>query len=148
MSAIEMSPCPFCGGPPKPHYRLRGDDGKPVSPFADVPSNGATCEAYVFCHECGAQSPKIEDFVFETADIVAMERRAVQQWNDRDTRHLHLYLAGVRDGQHEFPRFDDPREPREACEHLRRDDSFRHPEWEYCRDCGLPFPVARVEAKS
>lgn len=79
--------------------------------------NGTHVDAYVWCHECGAQTGPVDMFdllqfkefyastiVFRMEDVRRIERVAAMQWNDRGLRNLALYAAGYEDGHHLYPR--------------------------------------------
>lgn len=102
---LAISPCPFCCGPPVPICHGLNPLTGPVDTSKPLPEDGLYCEAYVFCHECGAQGPKTDDgFAYEATDIGRLEADAVTLWNDRNSRHLDLFERGVRDGHNRYPR--------------------------------------------
>lgn len=109
-AALAISPCPFCCGPPVPTCQSLDPRTGPVYKSKPFPEDGIFCEAYVFCHECGAQGPKASgeghggDFAFEAADVDRLEIQAVTLWNDRNARHLELFEYGARDGHNRYPR--------------------------------------------
>jgi hypothetical protein len=107
---INISPCPFCCGPPVPIcHRQEPPHGK-VYKNRPFPENGTYCEAYVFCHECGAQGPRADgrgpasSIVFDADELTRLELEAVTLWNERNARHLDLFEYGVRDGHNRYPR--------------------------------------------
>jgi hypothetical protein len=62
----------------------------------DYGDDGLSVEAVVFCHECGAQGPEVEDVIFDRAGYQAVRARAVSQWQARDARHAPLYVASLK----------------------------------------------------
>jgi hypothetical protein len=100
----KVDPCPFCEGPPVPIaldivakrviYEGWGDD------------EGTTVEAYVFCHECGAQGPRHDKFIHDHEDAMQLTSKAVEDWNaaGRNNRHRRLYDWGDKDGLNLWPR--------------------------------------------
>jgi hypothetical protein len=98
----KLKPCPFCEGPPCvttmrvigggvfPDSEIEGDDGLFV-------------KASVWCHECGADGPAIDDIAYSRADCYELERRAVALWNNRGNRHRSLYDSGEKRGLNEYP---------------------------------------------
>lgn len=74
---IELSPCPFCEGPPVV--------------FSKCDDAGDFAEAFVFCHECGAQGPSEDGFVYELGEVEELGRLAAIAWNERNNRHRDLY---------------------------------------------------------
>ena len=81
MTAIVLRPCPFCAGPP-------------VLYCEDV----IDPEAFVFCHECGAQGPTF-DRTFENGGylmtVAQCRVEAARLWNLSDRRHADLYEVGL-----------------------------------------------------
>lgn len=94
MSDIEaLKSCPFCGGPPVPIV-VRAIGGG-TFPDAELEGdNGLFVSAYVFCHECGADGPNVDELAFSRKDCDALERQAIDLWQNRDSRHRTLYDAG------------------------------------------------------
>lgn len=101
---IKLLPCPFCEGPPSPictrylaphgvfpDSELEGDDGLQV-------------EAYVFCHECGAQGAALDDIAFSVDECEKLTVRACELWNSRGTQHRVLYDHCEQDGLNLYPR--------------------------------------------
>ena len=88
-----MKPCPFCGGPPValvanylPPYGAAPEKD-------DYGDDGLYVNAYVFCHECGANGPGYETLIFGRAEYVLAEDAGIALWELRDARHRHLYDA-------------------------------------------------------
>jgi hypothetical protein len=108
--AVGLSPCPFCCGPPVPHCRRLDEPRGPVDKRAPFSEEGDYCEAYVFCHECGAQGPTATGdgmggaLVFDAVELATLELEAVTLWNERNARHLDLFESGTRDGLNQYPR--------------------------------------------
>lgn len=103
---VTLIRCPFCSGPPAPVHHERdipADPARSTSAFKLI-------EAYVFCHECGAQSPKADGFADdaeEAAEILpAIMRRAILFWQTRNERHKDLYEANAKHGNNLYPRPD------------------------------------------
>lgn len=101
---IKLEPCPFCEGPPMPVVRT--DELGEIRPEL-IPEAGLWVEAYVFCHECGAQGPEYEDDVYDADDIERMKGEAVKLWQQRDKRNRDLYDAGDVEGLNLYPRVSD-----------------------------------------
>lgn len=88
-------PCPFCGGPPA-YMAQCLDEGAWKHPMVAISNdNGAFIEAWVFCHECGADGPRAEDICYTQADLDALGKQAYENWNRRDERNKRLYDANV-----------------------------------------------------
>jgi len=109
---IKINPCPFCEGPPCVLARnettgsLVHEDHK-LDPDADEKEY---FEAYVWCHDCGAQGPHIdtctlcifEDLIdLEVADLM---RIAIERWNGRHNKARNCYDAGEKEGLNIWPR--------------------------------------------
>lgn len=106
---IYLVPCPFCSGPPVPIVSRFGGGG--VAPVKkDYGANGMMVEAFVFCHECGAQGPSADALIYERVEYLEVRQKAIQLWQQRDTRHSDLFAAGAREGLNLFPRPDLPEE--------------------------------------
>lgn len=76
-----MSRCPFCGGPP---VAITVDAWKGGTINDPDPDHGALAQAYVFCHECGAQGPHTDDeLVYEGGSNEKMEAEAIRLWDAR-----------------------------------------------------------------
>lgn len=98
----ELKPCAFCGGPPVPFVQLAGSAPRQ----ADYGDGGLSVEAFVFCHECGANGPTFEDDIFDASDYDQAMAEGVRLWQDRDGRHSDLYEANAAEGLNLFPRPD------------------------------------------
>lgn len=96
---INVSRCPFCEGPPIPYATSH------VSGFK-LEEDGSFIKAYVFCHECGAQGPNVEDLVYELAEVPTLVDRAVLLWNTRNDRHRTLSEHSEKNGLSLHPRRD------------------------------------------
>ena len=100
--------CPFCGGPPKPIV-TRAFHPYGYLPIAEIDAdNGTYAEAYVFCHECGAEGPKAEECIHSEAGHDALALAGIRNWQDRDQRHADLYQSSAAAGRSHFPRKDLP----------------------------------------
>ena len=99
-----MLPCPFCGGPPcavvmnvRVCRALRAEDwdGQAANggPAYD---HGLSLSGHVFCHECGSQGPYAEHVSAFPEDVEQLKRDGMRLWNERDARHLEMYVASVR----------------------------------------------------
>jgi hypothetical protein len=97
---ISLSPCPFCQGPPVPVCV----DTIERRVFACIPEQGRSVDAYVFCHECGAQGPECGGWVYDLTECDALVMQAITGWNDRHARNRDLFDAGERDGLNTWPR--------------------------------------------
>lgn len=110
---IKLAPCPFCEGPPCVEHtdHMTGKD-VPL----DRPQNeeGDECyQAYVRCHDCGAQGPSIDSItlgIFEhmyDRTVMDVARIAAERWNERHNRARSCYDAGQEKGLNLFPRNDE-----------------------------------------
>jgi hypothetical protein len=91
--------CPFCEGPPVPFVRFTDDAGKVVRDAHIAESeDGLHAHAQVFCHECGAEGPVVDELAYTSADVEALKQRAIDGWNNRDSRHRDLFDASVAAG--------------------------------------------------
>lgn len=90
---IIKAPCPFDGGPAAVSHTRRGES---------IPEDGVVVDAYVWCHECGARGPRVEAFICDRAELWGLMTRAVELWNQRDERNIHLQTAEL----NLFPRPD------------------------------------------
>ena len=85
MTVIE--PCPFCAGPGVASA-FDVEDGTLVMPDARFNAR-VSYEAYVWCHTCGAQGPRVDPddlAVFEQRVIESLDELralAVERWNSR-----------------------------------------------------------------
>ncbi|WP_167523224.1 Lar family restriction alleviation protein [Pseudomonas denitrificans (nom. rej.)] len=101
---MTLKPCAFCGGPPVPFVQL-ADQGFGSAPrLDDYGDDGLSVEAFVFCHECGAQGPSFEDEIFDASSYDQAMAEGVRLWQDRDGRHADLYEANAE--QNLFPRLE------------------------------------------
>ncbi|HGE8284265.1 TPA: Lar family restriction alleviation protein [Serratia marcescens] len=92
--ATDLTPCPFCSGPPVTFLRevISGTPfGLPDERLSDDESDGLFIGAYVFCHECGAQGEEVEKVVYSEADVGELIDEARNAWVNRDARHLDLF---------------------------------------------------------
>lgn len=94
---VKVSPCPFCEGPPVPFATSH------VIGFSFKP-DGSMVDAHVFCHECGAEGPKVEDLCWDEEDVAPLIDRAVLLWETKNNRHRCLYDAGDAEGLNLHPR--------------------------------------------
>lgn len=81
------------GGGVFPDSEMDGDDGL----FA---------RSHVFCHECGAEGPSVDDVVFSRDECDELERQAVDLWQKRNSRHRDLFDSGKARGLNDYPRTD------------------------------------------
>lgn len=94
---IQIKPCRFCGGPPVPVAR-ETISGKSVWAGYRRKEN-ETIEAFVFCHECGARGPNLDDvtlYLFhDHTELTVGEliRAAVIAWNTTTTDGAGCYEA-------------------------------------------------------
>lgn len=101
---VVMTMCPFCGGPPSLIYRTN---------LADSQIDGFF-EAYVFCHDCGAQSAEVDEYIeiprrqdwMEEGDLEGWQadhkkemaahiKKAIENWNKRDARGASCYTPAL-----------------------------------------------------
>lgn len=103
-----LAPCPFCGGPPVASV-FRGGTIVDADQIAAMRENDFSfIEALVWCHECGARGPSIDidgrghpedaphcagrqEATPEGAE--AMRLLAIVFWNERNARHIDLYVS-------------------------------------------------------
>lgn len=109
---IKMAPCPFCEGPPciiARNWITR------VEVFEEHRQNedfDEAYEAYVWCHDCGAQGPMINTCALGTfeniydLEVSDVMRIAVEHWNNRHARARPCYDAGEQKGLNIWPRPD------------------------------------------
>jgi hypothetical protein len=123
VAPVIVPPCPFCGGPPVPIVRDYVSGGV-VAAREDYGDDGLYVEAFVFCHECGAQGSHHEAFIYDRAEYIAAEREGVRLWRERDERNRSCYDAGARERLNEYPRPNDavtrgarPCSPKSAVTH-------------------------------
>lgn len=93
---LPLAACPFCGGPPSEILR----DAVTLKPhFVDIPAEASELDfylqAFVFCHECGAQAEEIEEDVIDEAGLEELKQKARDAWNTRNNRNHDLYLANL-----------------------------------------------------
>lgn len=100
---MKIKPCAFCEGPPVPHTCTYVEDA-PYDASKPLPEDGECLSSYVFCHECGAQGPHYEEYVYEHGEVLALVEKAIAGWNDRDSRHRKLYEYGEAERLNEYPR--------------------------------------------
>lgn len=103
---MKLTPCPFCEGPPVPIV-VRALNGGGCFPDSELlGDDGLFVKACVFCHECGAHGPAVEDICFDRHDCNELEREAVVRWQSRDATNRGLYDGGEVEGLNEYPRED------------------------------------------
>lgn len=102
---IVLKPCPFCGGPPVPVV-INGHlpNGAAIAELDDYGDEGVLVDAFVFCHECGAESERHEACLYERDDYRQALAEGVASWQGRDSRHEKLYLFSASKGLNLFPR--------------------------------------------
>lgn len=88
----KLPPCPFCEGPPKPIV-VRSGGGGIFSDAALACSGGLYVRAFVFCHECGAEGPALNEFAYDRAGCNALQAAAEKLWAERNSRNRGLYDA-------------------------------------------------------
>lgn len=111
--AIVMLPCPFCGGPPVAMVRdvMTRRPAEPMTE-AEYPDQGQFVAATVFCHECGAEGPAHEDFLYSPECYRQAEQEGAKLWNQRDSRNGAAYEPGSY--LNLVPRPDQPQEDRDG----------------------------------
>ncbi|MDP2447648.1 Lar family restriction alleviation protein [Pseudomonas sp.] len=100
---ITLPPCPFCEGPPAVIVTRTFEPFGSVEPTEHFGCTGLDVDAYVFCHECGAEGPKHETVIFTQADYLEAERAGAVLWTERSAKHRHLYDAGSPEGLNLYP---------------------------------------------
>lgn len=83
MQHEQINPCPFCHGVGVAFTR---DDqtGGPFNAASLAASEDGVCvTAFVFCHECGAEGPPVEDEIYIAEQVPQLEAQAVLRWNGR-----------------------------------------------------------------
>lgn len=111
---IKMSPCPFCEGPP---CIMARDEATGAIVFENHKRNPDAeeeeeFEAHVWCHDCGAQGPRIDTGTlgcFEQLyglEVMDVMRIAAERWNDRHAKARSCYDSGDKEGLNMFPRAD------------------------------------------
>lgn len=110
---IKLAPCPFCEGPPCVVHK---DWVSGADVALDRPQNedfDEAYEAYIWCHECGAQGPIINSCSLGTFEqiydlrVVDVARIAAERWNERHNKARPCYEAGEEEGLNLFPRNDE-----------------------------------------
>lgn len=100
---IKLTPCPFCEGPPVPSV-AHAVGGGHITNAALNAEDGVYATAHVFCHECGAKGPHVEDAVYSRSECDDLEAQAVQLWQERTAKNRNLYDGGEERGLNEYPR--------------------------------------------
>lgn len=101
-----LTPCPFCEGPPCPIVQNGSGIGGAAPLLDDYGDDGLYAIAFVFCHECGAQSSEVDALIYTREDYFELEAKGVRLWQDRDNRHRDLYDGGQAEGLNLYPRAD------------------------------------------
>jgi hypothetical protein len=115
-----MRPCPYCEGPPAIIVKFRDAAGNLIRDARiEESEDGLHAEAFVFCHECGAQGPEETDIVFKGSHADQVKERAKVAWNTRDARHRDLYESGIAAGL--FARSETPFAPDTVISKLLED---------------------------
>lgn len=110
MQSIKLIPCAHCEGPPVPTVQLQLPPlGK--APRQELYEDGLAIDAYVFCHECGAQGPLVSTIIEDAQEYDDALAEAVRLWQQRDARHRALYDGGEAEGLNLFPRRDEACKP-------------------------------------
>ncbi|KON62798.1 hypothetical protein KOEU_37160 [Komagataeibacter europaeus] len=92
--ATDLTPCPFCAGPPVTF--LRDIIGRkplywPEQRLSEDADEGLFVGVYVFCHECGAQGEEVQEVVYTEKDVAELIDNARNAWIGRDERHRDLF---------------------------------------------------------
>ncbi|WP_325435136.1 Lar family restriction alleviation protein [Pseudomonas nitroreducens] len=103
---VMLKPCSFCGGPPVPFVQLAAQGFGSAPRLDSYGDDGLSVEAFVFCHECGANGPTFEDDIFDASDYDQAMAEGVRLWQNRDGRHADLYEANAAESLNLFPRPD------------------------------------------
>jgi hypothetical protein len=101
---VKLLPCPFCEGPPCPLVQNGLFPGGAALLLDNYGPEGLYVRAFVFCHECGADSPDVTGTIYDREDYAAIERQAVGLWQKRDARHRCMYDGGEAEGLNLYPR--------------------------------------------
>lgn len=99
-----LPPCPFCEGPPSVIVAngLYPYGAAPVQD--DYGADGLIIDAYVFCHECGAEGPRHEAEIYDEAGYWEAEAAGVRLWVERTNRNRGLYDGAAACGLNHYPR--------------------------------------------
>ncbi|WP_440468075.1 hypothetical protein ACKI1H_07855 [Pseudomonas sp. YH-1] len=103
---VLLKPCGFCGGPPVPFVQLASQGFGSAPRLDSYGDDGLSVEAFVYCHECGANGPMFAEDIFDASDYDQAMAEGVRLWQDRDNRNSDVYQANAADGQNIFPRPD------------------------------------------
>lgn len=88
-----MRSCPFCAGPPVAFVKNSLYPCGAAFEQDDYGDDGLNVEAFVFCHECGANGPSYDTLIFDRSEYVLARDAGIALWEQRDTRHQSLYDA-------------------------------------------------------
>jgi hypothetical protein len=100
---VKIQPCAFCEGPPVPFIGSYVE-GVPYASNKPLPDDGEYLTSHVFCHECGAQGPHFEEYVYEHSEVQPLIEQAINGWNERNGRHRSMYDHGEAERLNEYPR--------------------------------------------
>lgn len=103
---IKLKPCAHCEGPPVPTVQLQLPPLGKAPRQEDYGDDGLAIDAYVFCHECGAQGPCVSEVIEDAQGYDDALAEAVRLWQQRDARHRDLYDGGEAEGLNLLPRPD------------------------------------------
>jgi hypothetical protein len=98
---VDLLPCPFCQGPPVACDTTQRGDWEGYGA-----GEGQLVEAFIFCHECGAQGPTCEDLCAIPDEVADLKRQSALAWNQRDARHRGLFEANASKQLNVYPRAD------------------------------------------
>ena len=86
--------CPFCGGPPV--LLVKDSEGRLVEQEVEYGGDdGLSVRGFVFCHECGADGPEVEDWIYWGFCFERVVQEAAEAWNLRDKRNISMYEHAV-----------------------------------------------------
>lgn len=96
ITAAELDACPYCAGAPAEVIRYETTQKPLTRGDALIPG---WYEAFVFCHECGAQSGEVSAEINDADDLALLIAAARAEWNLRDKRNQDLYASALSDGR-------------------------------------------------
>lgn len=95
--------CPFCGGPPV--LLVKDSEGRIVEYDAVGygGEDGLSVRSFVFCHECGAEGPEVEEWIYWDFCYLRVVQEAAEAWNLRDKRNISMYEHAVENKLNTIP---------------------------------------------
>uniref|UniRef100_A8GLP3 Uncharacterized protein n=1 Tax=Serratia proteamaculans (strain 568) TaxID=399741 RepID=A8GLP3_SERP5 len=101
VNPIVLAACPMCGGSPSEMVRYELSR-KPFYSTDGFPEP-VWLTAFVFCHECGAQSGDLSEEVSDGDELDQLMANVRQEWNTRDDRNGELYASELAAGRFVAP---------------------------------------------